>query len=425
MLKGRPPVRVEMRRRFWRQVGLGASTAVAAAAAGVSEQTGGRWFVEAGGMPPIKLAEPSGLYLSFVEREELGHVLAQILLIREIARRIGRRPSTVSRELGRNTPRYGAARGGRLRLDPYRGPPAAAGGAGRAGGPPEARAGRPKPAKLATHGRLRDYVQDKLDVPYRWSPEQIAARLRVEFPHDESMRVSHETIYQSLYVQSRGALRRELTAARRTGRAIRKPRRRGDARGSRSIPAELLISQRPPEIEDRAVPGHWEGDLILGAANASAVATLVERHTRYVLLGHLPGDHGAPAVRDAIAAVMTTLPAHLRRSLTWDQGIEMALHADLKIATGIDVYFCDPHSPWQRRSNEKTNGLLRQYLPKGSDLSSHTAEDLTAIAAALNGRPRKTLQWRTPPKTPQGPPPAETLNDLLTSPPPTPVATTA
>ena len=407
MLKGRPPVRREIRRRFWRQISLGASSAVAAAAAGVSEETGGRWFVEAGGMAPIKLTEPSGRYLSFIEREEIAILLGQKLSVREIARRIGRPASTVSRELGRNTPRYGPARGGRLRLDQYR--------ASSAQAVAEARARRPKPAKLAVDGRLREYVQAKLDAPYRWSPEQITARLRIEFPDDESMRVSHETIYQSLYVQSRGALRRELTAALRTGRAIRKPRRRGDARGGRQIPAELLISQRPPEIEDRAVPGHWEGDLILGAANASAVATLVERHTRYVLLGHLPGDHGAPAVRDAIAALITTLPAHLRRSLTWDQGVEMALHADLKIATGLDVYFCDPHSPWQRGSNENTNGLLRQYLPKGSDLSSHTADDLAAIAAALNGRPRKTLQWRTP---------AETLNDLLTSPPPTPVATT-
>jgi IS30 family transposase len=407
MLKGRPRVRGELRRRFWREIGRGASTAVASVAVGVADETGGRWFAEAGGMPPITLAEPSGRYLSFLEREEIAVLLGQRLPIREIARRIGRAPSTISRELGRNTPRNSAARGGRLRLDRYR--------ASSAQAAAEARARRPKPAKLATPGRLRDYVQDKLDAPHRWSPEQITARLRVEFPHDESMRVSHESIYQSLYVQSRGALRRELTTALRTGRTVRKPRRRGDARSNRSIPPELLISQRPPEIEDRAVPGHWEGDLILGAANASAVATLVERNTRYVLLGHLPGDHTAPTVRDAIAALITTLPAHLRRSLTWDQGVEMALHADLTITTGIDVFFCDPHSPWQRGSNENTNGLLRQYLPKGSDLSRHTAKDLAAIAAALNGRPRKTLHWRTP---------AEALNELLTSPPPTPVATT-
>jgi IS30 family transposase len=358
-------------------------------------------------MPPMSLAEPSGRYLSFEEREEIAVLLPLQLSVREIARRIGRAPSTVSRELRRNCSRATLARGGRPQLARYR--------ASSAQAAADARARRPKPAKLATHGRLREYVQGKLDAPHRWSPEQITARLRMEFPDDESMRVSHETIYQSLYVQSRGALRRELTTALRTGRALRRPRSRGLARNPRQIPPELLISQRPAEIEDRAVPGHWEGDLILGAANASAVATLVERSTRYVLLGHLPGDHAAPAVRDAIAATITTLPTHLRRSLTWDQGAEMALHADLKIATGLDIYFCDPHSPWQRGSNENTNGLLRQYLPKGSDLSRHTPDDLADIAAALNGRPRKTLQWRTP---------AEALNDLLASPPPTPVATT-
>jgi transposase, IS30 family len=407
MLMGRPPVRNEIRRVFWRKIREGASTEAAAAAAGVSESQAGRWFAEAGGMAPMKLCEPSGRYLSFTEREEIAVLLAQRRSVSEIARRIGRPASTISREVSRNTAREMGYRGGRPRLDRYR--------ASKAQAAAEARARRPKPAKLAVDRRLREYVQDKLDAPHRWSPEQIAARLRVDFPHDESMRVSHETIYQSLYVQSRGALRRELTAALRTGRAIRRPRQRAEARGSRQVPPELMISARPPEVEDRAVPGHWEGDLILGAANASAVATLVERRTRYVLLGHLPGDHSAATVRDALAATITTLPEHLRRSLTWDQGTEMALHADLKIATGLDIYFCDPHSPWQRGSNENTNGLLRQYLPKGSDLSAHTSQDLAAIAAALNGRPRKTLQWRTP---------AEALNDLLTSPPRPPVATT-
>jgi transposase, IS30 family len=230
------------------------------------------------------------------------------------------------------------------------------------------------------------------------------------------MRVSPETIYQSLYVQGRGALRRELTAALRTGRAVRRPRRRVDGRRKRSIPPEIMISERPAEIADRAVPGHWEGDLILGRNNASAVCTLVERSTRYVLLAHLPrGDHSAEAARDAITTVIMTLPVHLRRSLTWDQGPEMADHASLRLATGLDIYFCDPHSPWQRGSNENTNGLLRQYLPKSSDLSVHTPQDLAAIAAALNGRPRKTLHWHTP---------AEALQTLLTSPLPTPIATT-
>jgi IS30 family transposase len=226
------------------------------------------------------------------------------------------------------------------------------------------------------------------------------------------MRVSHETIYQSLYVQGRGALRRELTACLRTGRAIRKPRRRAEGRRSREIPPELMISARPAEVTDRAVPGHWEGDLIIGKNSGSAVGTLVERSTRWVMLLHLPGRHGAEQVRDAMTATITTLPAALRRSLTWDQGTEMARHGEITFATGLDIYFCDPASPWQRGSNENTNGLLRQYLPKGTDLSVHTAAELAEIADALNGRPRKTLDWKTP---------AEAMAELLANP---PVATT-
>ena len=226
-----------------------------------------------------------------------------------------------------------------------------------------------------------------------------------DFPDDEGMRVSHEAIYRALYVQGRGHLRRDLAACLRTGRAVRRPHRRVDARQSRPrIPAELLISQRPAEVADRAVPGHWEGDLIIGANSASAIGTLVERSTRFVILLHLPADHGALAVRDAIATSITTLPAQLRRSLTWDQGIELAQHAQLRIDTDLDIYFCDPHSPWQRGSNENTNGLLRQYFPKGTDLSVHGPQTLAEVAAGLNGRPRKTLGWRTP---------GEALNDLL------------
>ena len=244
-----------------------------------------------------------------------------------------------------------------------------------------------------------------------WSPEQIASRLRVDFPDDGSMRVSHEAIYQALYVQGRGALRRELTACLRTGRALRVPRARTRGRGKGFVRPEIMIKERPAEAEDRAVPGHWEGDLILGL-NSSAIGTLVERTTRFTMLLHLPpmeghggprakngpalAGHGAEAVRDAIAASITTLPGQLRRSLTWDQGAEMASHAQLRIGTGLDIYFCDPHSPWQRGSNENTNGLLRQYFPKGTDLSRHSADDLAAVAAALNGRPRKTLGWKTP-----------------------------
>jgi len=248
-----------------------------------------------------------------------------------------------------------------------------------------------------------------------------AGRLPVDFPDDESMRISHEAIYQALYVQGRGALARELTACLRTGRALRVPQARTRGRGKKFVNPEVMISQRPAKVADRAVPGHWEDDLILGL-DSSAIGTLVERTTRFTMLLHLPrmqghgqprvhngpplAGHGAEAVRDAIATSITTLPAQLRRSLTWDQGSEMAQHAQLRIETGLPVYFCDPHSPWQRGTNENTNGLLRQYFPKGTDLAKHGASDLDAIAATLNSRPRKTLGWRTP---------AEALNDHLLS----------
>jgi IS30 family transposase len=253
------------------------------------------------------------------------------------------------------------------------------------------------------HGRRKDRRWGKA-----WSPEQISERLRVDFPDDASMRISHEAIYQALYVQGRGALRRELTACLRTGRALRVPRARTRGRGKGFVTEEILITQRPAEAEDRAVPGHWEGDLIIGL-DSSAIGTLVERSTRFTMLLHLPsmpghGDprtkdgpglaltgHGAEAVRDALAAAITTLPEQLRRSLTWDQGSEMSQHAQLRIDTGLAVYFCDPRSPWQRASNENTNGLLRQYFPKGTDLTRHAAEDLAAVASTLNSRPRKTL----------------------------------
>jgi IS30 family transposase len=318
---------------------------------------------------------------------------------------------------------------------------------------------RPKPAKLAVNAQLQSYVQERLAgmviaptramvpvVPWKgrrhgrrqprrwaraWSPEQIARRLPRDFPDDESMRISHEAIYQALYVQGRGALRRELTACLRTGRALRVPRARSRARGKSFVTPELLISRRPAEATDRAVPGHWEGDLILGLGS-SAIGTLVERTTRFTFLLHLPrmaghgrgarlkngpalAGHGAEAVRDAIASTIITLPAQLRRSLTWDQGAEMTHHARLRIDTGVAVYFCDPHSPWQRGTNENTNGLLRQYFPKGTDLSVHSADVLAAIALALNTRPRKTLGWRTP---------AEALDEVLRSAHPASVATT-
>jgi IS30 family transposase len=267
------------------------------------------------------------------------------------------------------------------------------------------------------HGRRKDRRWASA-----WSPEQISNRLRAEFPYDESMRVSHEAIYQALYVQGRGALRRDLTACLRTGRALRVPRARTRTRGRKFVSPEILISERPAEVEDRAVPGHWEGDLILGLGS-SAIGTLVERTTRFTMLLHLPrleghgatprtkngpalAGHGAQAVRDAIAMTIGQLPEQLRRTLTWDQGAEMSEHAQLRIDSGIAIYFCDPHSPWQRGTNENTNGLLRQYFPKGTDLSRHSERELSAVAATLNSRPRKTLGWRTP---------AEALDELLRS----------
>ena len=435
---GRPPVwRREHRQGFWDAIAAGAKSEDAAVAVGLSSAVGTRWFREAGGMRSVNRSPLSGRYLSFAEREEISIVNAQGEGVREIARRLGRAASTISRELRRNA----ATRGGRLE---YR--------ATTAQWHADRRARRPKVAKLAANDVLREYVQERLagtiarpdgePVPgpavrfigrrhgrrqdrrwaKSWSPEQIANRLRVDFPEDESMRISHEAVYQALYVQGRGALKRELVACLRTGRALRVPRARANQRRDGFVAPEVMITARPAEVEDRAVPGHWEGDLIIGL-NKSAIGTLVERTTRFTMLLHLPrgegygiqprtkngpalAGFGAEAVRDAIASTITTLPTELRRSLTWDRGKEMAKHADLKIAAGLDIYFCDPQSPWQRGTNENTNGLLRQYFPKGTDLSRHSADELAAVAAALNGRPRKTLGWRTP---------AEALNEYLLS----------
>ena len=385
----------QLQRRFWRLIAEGLTSERAAIAVGVSARTGALWFRDGGGMTPVELAEPSGRYLSLAEREELALARAAGHGVRQIARQLGRDASVISRELARNS----GSRG-------YR-PVAAQGKA-------EARARRPKPSRLALDPRLRAWVQDKLER-LQWSPEQISRRLREEFPDDESMRVSHEAIYQALYVQGRGGLRRELTACLRTGRALRKPRRRADARRER-IKDKILISDRPAEADDRAVPGHWEGDLIVGKDSGSAIGTLVERSTRFVMLLHLPADHGADAVRDAITTQIATLPAALRRSLTWDQGIELARHTEITIAADLPIYFCDPHAPWQRGTNENTNGLLRQYFPKGTDLTVHDAEHLADIADRLNGRPRKTLGFKTP---------AESLARLLSEDQMTGVATTS
>ena len=377
---GRPGLPRYFEREFWRQVGRGLSTADAAAAAGVSERSGGRLFRKGGGMPTIDLAERSGRYLSFAEREDIAMWNASGVSMRKMARQLGRAPSTISRELRRNSPAQGPHR--------YR--------ASKAQVRADNRARRPKIGKLITHPPLHGYVTKRLSGPCRWSPEQISARLVVDFPDDQRMRISHESIYQALYVQGRGELRRELTRCLRTGRAMRKPARRVDARISRRIPDMVMISERPAEAEDRAVPGHWEGDLIIGSAASSQIGTLVERATRFTMLCHLPDGRTAAEVNAAIVTTMSTLPTQLRRTLTWDQGRELTDHPQLAIDAALDVFFCDPHSPWQRGTNENTNGLLRQYFPKGSDLSVHSAADLAAVAAALNGRPRKTLGWKTP-----------------------------
>jgi IS30 family transposase len=390
-------------------------------------------------MPPTHLSPsskaPSGRYLSFADREEIAIMRAQGHGVRAIARQLNRPPCTISRELRRNATKRNGAWDYRATTAQWHA---------------DRSARRPRPAKLAINQALQGYVQDRLagmiarpdgtavsgpNVVWKgrravhrqsrrwataWSPEQIARRLRLDFPEDETMRISHEAIYQALYIQGRGALRRELTACLRTGRALRVPRERTRGSGRTFISSEIMISERPAEVTDRAVPGHWEGDLILGLGS-SAIGTLVERTTRFTMLLHLPrlaghqsglrakkgtalAGHGAEAVRDTIARTITSLPEHLRRSLTWDQGAEMAQHARLQIDTGLSIYFCDPQSPWQRGTNENTNGLLRQYFPKGTDLSLHSADDLAAVATALNTRPRKTLDWKTP---------AEALDQVL------------
>ena len=310
--------------------------------------------------------------LTLADREEITLGLHAGQSFTAIAARLGKAVSTVSREV--------AATGGRAG---YR--------AWRAHQRAREQARRPKPCKLA---RPELAAQVTSWLAEWWSPVQIAARLRIEHPHDPMMRVSHETIYQALYVQGRGELRRELARCLRSGRARRRPRGRDGRSGH--IKDMVMISERPAEAGDRAVPGHWEGDLIIGKDCRSAVGTLVERTTRYLMLLYLPGGRDAHLVEQAMREAIGTLPAELARTITWDQGIEMAYHADFTIATGIPVYFCDPHSPWQRGSNENTNGLLRQYLPKGTDLSVHSASDLARIAASLNGRPRKTLGFMTP-----------------------------
>ena len=402
------PASRDEQRQFWRLIREGMSSEDAAVGVGRNQVTGTRWFRDAGGMSPVELDPPKRCYrLTIEDREKILVGINQGDSLRDIGRSIGRAASTVKRELKRN-----------LRHQSYR---CRAEYEGRSSGRTkgwnysphlaqkraEANAARPKVSKLAVNDRLREEVQNRLDTE-KHSPEQISHRLVIDYPDDEEMRVHHETIYQALYVQGRGALKRELTACLRTGRALRKPRRRAGERLSRArILGMVSISERPAEVEDRAVPGHWEGDLIIGEDSGSAIGTLVERTTGFALLLHLPDNHTALAVQDAMVEKMADLPQILRQTLTWDQGIEMANHAKIATATGLDIYFCDPHSPWQRGTNENTNGLLRQYFPKGKDLSIYPADYLDYVARQLNNRPRKRHTWKTP---------AEVLDQLLASP---------
>ena len=435
-------------RAFWTVIAKGTLPTDAGIAIGVSPVAGSRWFRESGGMSPYSWPAPSGRYLSLAEREEIAIQKALGKGVREIATVLGRSPSTISRELRRNA----ATRGGNL---DYR--------ASVAQWKAELFARRPKVAKLAANERLRTYVENRLaggverpdgtfvrgpgtgtwtgrNKPHRgdrqwvkgWSPEQIAHRIRLDFPEDESMRISHEAIYQALFIQSRGALNRELILCLRTGRALRMPRARSKRVAWAHVTADTLISERPAEADDRAIPGHHEGDLIIGT-DRSAIGTVVERTTGFLTLVHLPREegwreqaivkngpalsgYGALSMNKALVGAMATLPSELKRSLTWDRGKEMSAHAQFTIETGLKVYFADPHSPWQRGSNENTNGLLRQYFPKGTDLSRWSVDDLAAVAHTLNARPRKRLGWKTP---------AEALNDHLISTQETGVATTS
>ena len=425
---GRPPARRDVERVCWRNIAKGMSREDAATACGVSGPVGTRWFRDSGGMPLIELQPPSGRYLSFVEREDIALLTAQGNGVREVARRLGRSPSTISRELRRNA----ATRGGQLE---YR--------ASTAQWKAELMARRPKTAKLVTNDRLRGHVQDRLagviraadgtvvpgpvvpnwkgrNKPHRqdrrwvtaWSPEQIAHRLPIDFPDDPTMRISHEAIYQALYIKDRGALERDLVPCLRTGRALRVPQARARKRATGHVTPEVTIDKRPAEADDRKTAGHWEGDLIIGTGR-SAIGTVVERMTRFTILLHLPrmegygleppvkngpalSGYGAIATKDSIVAKMTAVQQELRQSLTWDRGKELAAHVSLKAETGMAVFFADPHSPWQRGTNENTNGLLRQYFPKGTDLSRWCAAEIDSVADALNDRPRKTLGWKTP-----------------------------
>ena len=361
--------RSEIERLIW----SGETFATAAAAVGCSTKSIQRFLARSGGLKR-RVKERSALRLSLADREELSRGLVAGHSLRRIATGLGRAPSTISREVswsGRNGYRAWSADREALK-----------------------RGQRPKPSKLAINSRLCREVERGLRA--NWSPQQIASRLVCDYPDDSQMRVSHETIYRTLFVQARGALRKELTACLRTGRTQRRPHMRSEECGAGRLQNMVLISDRPPEVADRAVPGHWEGDLIIGKGGRSAIGTLVERSSRFVVLLHLPHGRTAEDVRAALTRQISKLPAELRRTLTWDQGKEMAAHVRFTTDTKMVVYFCDPHSPWQRGSNENTNGLLRQYFPRKDDLSLHSAAHLNAVARELNNRPRQTLNWMKP-----------------------------
>jgi len=416
-MSGRPQV-LSVRRQYWELIAAGVVPEAAGRAVGVSLRCGSAWFAERGGVNP-QLQQHQGCKrprLTHAEREEIMIGTSRGESVRSMARRLGRAPSTVMREIANNGAnlgltgryralhRFGANRGGWDAKSGY--------SARIAQLRSERRARRPKTGKLGRCVQLRAQVEALLANKY--SPEQIAGVLAKTYPDHPEMQVSHETIYKSLYVQGRGELRRELAKCLRTGRALRKPRTRRTNTEHRHLVGMINISERPADAQDRAVPGHWEGDLIIGKNQASQIGTLVERSTGFVQLLHLPNGRSADVVAQAMTAKIKAFPENLRKTLTWDQGLEMAAHARISIDTGINIYFCDPHSPWQRGSNENTNGLLRQYFPKGTDLSVHTAAYLDEVAAELNNRPRKRFDWDSP---------TQVLNQLLSNPPETTVAT--
>lgn len=383
----REPLRREIQDVLWRARSSGCSDVDAARAAGVSQSTALRWIKFRGGVKPSPTVA-SGRFLTVEERVEIHAGVRAGLSAAQIARMLGRHRSTICRELSRNcSPGSRSARGTYRALAAHH----------RA----QERARRPKPRKIDLNVALRQRVQHYLDLDF--SPEQVARQLRRDFGDDRTMTVSHEAIYQCIYINSAGGLRRELKARLRTGRTLRSPSRK-PAQRQRRIPDMVNIVERPLEANGRAVPGHWEGDLIMGAKNESAVGTLVDRSTRFVQLLHLPHGHDPVAVRDEMIRAINRLPQTLRRSVTWDQGMEMRRHREITMATNMEIYFCDPRSPWQRPTNENTNGLLRQYLPHGVDLRAFTRDDLDAIEHRLNQRPRKVLEWRTP---------YEALHDIL------------